>query len=76
MKVDSVPSVLSRAQVAAWLEQIGVDVKDVPLGATLQLGPKAISISVFARNAEGNRYAAPDGQSVAMHHISIPLEGA
>ena len=74
MIIPSVPAVLSRAEVAAWLEQIGVDAKDVPKGATLTLGPDCITISVFARDPGGNLFADAAGKNAAMHHISIPME--
>lgn len=60
--LEGVPATITRSELVDWLAAIGIDANDVPRGATLTLGPTAISIELHARDENGQRFLAPDRQ--------------
>lgn len=67
--VTGVPEKISRADRDQLVRSLGFDVDDL---VKLTFGVRSITAAVYARDAEGHRYA--DGDQVAVHNIALPVE--
>lgn len=71
--ISGVPESISRRDVTAFLEGIGVDPHEV---AGLAFHPMAVEIEVYASERPSGRQSwrfTHDGENVATHRLTIPI---
>jgi hypothetical protein len=69
--ITAVPESMTRGAFIEWLASVGLDASEL---RSVHIDRSGIKATVFARNAEGKRFAHPNADEMATHEVHIRLD--